>query len=404
MTGEKKRRAPDRRGRGRVAKRRPAAPEIESAFTSARFEIFLSVAPGLEPVLVAELSEAGFGGGRAETGGVTIVGTWSDVWRANLEIRGAAHVLARLDAFHVDHLADLDRRARQMPWAKVLRRDIPARVEATCRRSRIYHSGAAAERFERAIREELGAPISKEAGVVVKVRLDNDLCTVAVDTSGEPLHRRGHKEAVAKAPMRETLAALFLRQCGYCGMETVVDPMCGSGTFVIEAAEIAAGLAPGRSRHFAFEDLATFDSTVWERMKAERKPRDVSPLRFCGSDRDPGAIRMSRANADRAGVAMLTMFALTPVDALMPPDGPPGLVVVNPPYGARIGEARHLAAVYEALGRTLKSRFQGWRVGLVTTDDNLARAARLPFGPPGPPVLHGGLRIKLYQTPSLRGG
>lgn len=404
MTGELKSKRPDRRGQGRASKSHRAAPRAEGAFNASRFEIFVSVAPGLESALVAEMSELGFASGRAETGGVTIEGSWPDAWRANLDIRGAAHVLVRLDSFRVDHLADLDRLARQMPWSKVLRRDVPVRVEATCRRSRIYHSGAAAERFERALREELGATVSREADVVVKVRLDHDICTVAIDTSGEPLHRRGHKEAVAKAPMRETLAALFLRQCGYRGTEAVVDPMCGSGTFVIEAAEIAMGLAPGRSRHFAFEDLATFDGAAWERLKAERKPRDVSSLRFYGSDRDPGAIRMSRANAERAGVAPLTAFAPTPVDALTAPDGPPGLVIVNPPYGARIGEARHLAAVYEALGRTLRSRFRGWRVGLVTTDDHLARATRLPFRPPGPPVLHGGLRIKLYQTGPLAGG
>ena len=369
------------------------------AFSSSRFEIFLSVAPGLESVLCAEVREKGFASATAEPGGVTIFGGWEDVHRANLEVRGASHVLARLAAFPVDHLAQLDRRARQMPWERVLRRDVPVRVEASCRRSRIYHSGAAAERFERAIAEELGAAITKEAGVVVKVRIENDVCTVAVDTSGEPLHRRGHKEAVSKAPMRETLASLFLRQCGYRGTETVVDPMCGSGTFVIEAAEIAAGLQPGRSRRFAFEELAVFDAAASSRLKSQ-SPAAAPAHRFFGSDRDAGAVRMSRANAERAGVSSVCTFEQAPVETLVPPAGPPGLVIVNPPFGARIGDVRHLAPTYQALGRTLKARFAGWRVGLITTDDSLAQATRVHFRPPGQPVLHGGLRIRLYQADS----
>ncbi len=206
------------------------------------------------------MREKGFKGARAVPGGVTVKGGWPDVWRANLEIRGAGRVLARIGSFRVLHLAQLDKRARRFAWGDVLRKDVPFRIEASCKSSRIYHSGAAAERIERAIREELGATASPEAEVCIRARIENDLCTLGVDTSGELLHKRGHKEAVNKAPMRETLASLFLRQCGYDGTEPVVDPMCGSGTFIIEAAEIAAGLKPGRSRHFAFEQLANFDA------------------------------------------------------------------------------------------------------------------------------------------------
>ena len=283
----------------------------------------------------------------------------------------------------------------------MLRPDVPVRVEASCRRSRLYHEGAVAERIERAIGDRLGAPVSPEAAVRVMARIEDNICTLSVDTSGELLHRRGHKEEVNRAPMRETLAALFLRQCGYVGSEPVLDPMCGSGTFVIEAAEIAAGLPPGRSRSFAFEQLAGFDPAAWQAMRAAREPRPTA-LRFYGSDRDAGAVRMSRANAERAGVSQLTSFQKVPVEALERPDGPPGLVIVNPPYGGRIGNRKSLYAVYAALGATLGRRFSGWRVGLVTSDAALARATRLPFGPPGRPVDHGGLKIRLWQTKPLR--
>ena len=379
------------------------------------FEIFLVAAPGLEPVLCAEAGDRGFTNPTVVKGGVTVTGGWPEVWRANLELRGATRVLARIASFRALHLAQLDKRARRVPWAEILRADVPVRVEASCKASRIYHAGAAAQRIERAIAEELGAPIVKAApkptgknaakdaeaedtrAVQIKARIDDDLCTISVDSSGESLHKRGHKEAVNKAPMRETLAALFLRQCGYDGREPVVDPMCGSGTFVIEAAEIAAGLKPGRSRHFAFEQLANFDPALWQSLRAGGTTTTPT-VRFYGSDRDAGAVTMSRANADRAGVSAWTDFAHHAISDLTPPEGPPGLVIVNPPYGARIGEGKSLIPLYHAMGQTLKSRFAGWRVGIITNEAALAKATELPFQEGGVSVSNGGIRVTLYQT------
>ena len=333
-------------------------------------------------------------------GGVETRGGWSEVWRANLALRCATRALVRIGEFRALHLAQLDKRARKFPWGEVLRPDIPVRVEATCRKSRIYHAGAAAQRIERALGEELGAPISKDAAIVVKLRIEDDLAVISLDSSGESLHKRGHKEAVAKAPMRETMAAAFLRECGYDGREPVFDPMCGSGTFVIEAAEIAAGLMPGRSRRFAFEDFASFKPDAWAAMKAASSP--VAPAqRFTGADRDQGAIRMSIANADRAGVAEWCDFVQGQVTDALPPEGPPGLVIINPPYGARIGNKGPLFGLHAAMGEALRSRFKGWRVGIVTSEPALAKATGLPFREPGPYVAHGGLKIRLYQTGPL---
>lgn len=376
----------------------PDAPPREFD-PNAPFEIFLVATPGLEAVLRAEAAALGFANSRQVEGGVTITGRWPDVWRANLELRGATRVLARFASFRAMHLAQLDKRARKAPWAAILRPDVPVAVEASCRKSKIYHAGAAAQRVATAIREELGAPVADKAAVTVMARIEDDLVTLSVDSSGEPLYKRGHKEAVNRAPMRETMAALFLSQCGYTGNEPVLDPMCGSGTFVIEAAEIAAGLKPGRSRGFAFEQLATFDRAGWEalRWSTRREPA----VRFYGSDRDAGAIAMSRANAERAGVAGLTEFRQLPVGELERPPGPPGLVIVNPPFGARIGEGASLGPLYRSLGSVLRERFSGWRVGLITTEVGLARATTLPFLPNGAPVLHGGLRVTLYRTDVL---
>jgi putative N6-adenine-specific DNA methylase len=363
-------------------------------------EIFLVATPGLEAPLHAEAAEKGFAGAKIVHGGVSCRGDWPEVWRANLCLRGANKVLVRLGSFPAVHLAQLDKRARKFPWSDVLRPDVPVKVEATSRKSRIYHAGAARQRIERAITETLGAPISSNANLRVLLRIEKDICTLSVDTSGEPLHKRGHKPAVAKAPMRETMAAMFLRECGFDGSEPVLDPMCGSGTFVIEAAEIALGLNPGRSRHFAFENLHGFDSEVWAALK-NTATHSATDMLFYGSDRNAGAVEAAGTNAERAEVAKHTRFQCKPVSDIKPPSGPAGLVIVNPPYGARIGDEKRLRSLYGSLGKVLMSRFSGWRAGIVTSNQSLARATRLPLLAPGPVVDHGGTKIRLYRTDPL---
>lgn len=364
------------------------------------FEIFLVATPGLEAPLHAEAAEQGFAAAKIQPGGVSCRGGWSEVWRANLCLRGANKVLVRIGSFPAVHLAQLDKRARKFPWSDFLRPDIPVRVEATSRKSRIYHAGAARQRVERAITETLGAPISSDAALRVLLRIEKDICTFSVDTSGDPLHKRGHKPAVAKAPMRETMAAMFLRECGFDGSEPVLDPMCGSGTFVIEAAEIALGLNPGRSRRFAFEDLNEFDAAAWGALR-QRASGSETGIRFFGSDRNAGAVDAASANAERAGVAARTTFQCRSVSDIKPPVDTAGLVIVNPPYGARIGDEKRLRSLYGSLGKVLMSRFSGWRVGIVTSGPSLARATRLPLLPAGPVVDHSGIKVRLYRTDPL---
>ncbi len=368
--------------------------------TKNRFEIFLVAAPGTEESLYAEAKLLKFNNAKLVAGGATIEGTWQDVWRANLELREAVRVLARIGSFHAGHLAQLDKLARKFPWSDYLRPDVPVHVDVTSKKSRIYHAGAAAQRIATAIKEELGATIADDADVVVKARFENNLCTISIDTTGESLHKRGHKEAVGKAPLRETLASYFLRQCGYDGHEPVVDPMCGSGTFLIEAAEISMGFKPGRSRSFAFENLTGFDLQAWTALKANETGH-ATAQRFHGSDRDAGAIAMSKANAVRAGVGEVCHFQKRTVSDFSPPDGPKGLVIVNPPYGTRIGDKKPLLDLYAALGKTLADRFNGWRVGLITTDKTLAAATKLPIRNPKGSINHGGLRVFLFQTEIL---
>ena len=390
------------------------------------FDIRLVALPGLEDVLAEEAREAGFGETRVEPGGVHITGDWATVWRANLTLRGASRVLVRLGSFRAMHLAQLDKRSRKFPWSDTFGKDVPLKVEVTCRKSKIYHAGAAKERVVRAIREELGAKVSEDARLRVMVRIEDDLCTISVDTSGAPLHQRGHKLGVGKAPLRETMAALFLRQMGYTGTEPVVDPMCGSGTIPIEAAEIALGLLPGRSREFAFQQFVGFDAEAWEALKkaaggpgpriavrgrsAEQhdllhRARDSDQPagltseepRFIGSDRDAGVVRTATQNAERAGVAGLVSFRHHALSDSALLEGSPGLVLTNPPYGGRVGNKKLLYGLYAALGETLRQRYSGWRVGIVTSEPGLAKATGLNLKPAGPPVPHGGLKVSLWS-------
>ena len=366
-------------------------------------EIYLVCPPGLEAALQQEAAEKGFADPQVSSGGVTTRGGWPDVWRANLHLRCATRVLVRIGSFMAFHLAQLDKRARKFPWSEVLRPDVPLQVQVTSKKSKIYHAGAAVQRIETALRESHGFTVDPAAELVLKVRIEDNRVTLSIDTSGEPLHKRGHKQAVGKAPLRETMAAAFLRLCDYDGQEPVLDPMCGSGTILIEAAEIATGLAPGRSRGFAFESFASFDPAAWADMLAAADANiPDGPARFFGSDRDAGAIRMSSANAERAGVAPLCAFACHGAAEVIRPGGPPGLIMVNPPYGGRIGNKKLLYPLYGTLGQTLKERFRGWRVGLVTSEPGLAKATGLPWKPQGPAIAHGGMKVWLWRTDHLR--
>lgn len=355
------------------------------------FEIFLSTLPGFEPMALNEVKALGLADPQVVPGGVTFQGGWPDVWQANLSLRVPTRVLARIGSFRAMHLAQLDKRARRFDWSILGEGSV--RVEVTCRKSKIYHDRAARQRIERALQEEARLPITA-GGRLVMVRIEDDLCTISLDTSGEPLHKRGHKTAVNKAPMRETMAAAFLQMCKYSAEEPLVDPMCGSGTFPIEAAEFAAQIQPGRSRSFAFESFRSFDAEQW---KTLRKPRaHAAEAQIFGYDRDQGAIQMSQNNAERASVSCA--FACQPISELLPPTPEPGLVIVNPPYGGRIGNKKMLFGLYARLGERLRDHFNGWRLGLVTSERALAKATGLEFQDVSVPIPHGGIRVQLYQA------
>jgi putative N6-adenine-specific DNA methylase len=372
--------------------------------TDTIYPIFLACLPGQERALLTEARALGLTDPVEAAGGVETSGTWTDIWRANLWLRVASRVLVRIGGFPAVHLAQLDKRAHKFPWGDWLRADVPVRVEATSFRSKMYHEKAVQQRVATAITETLGATVSADALLRVLVRVDGDMVTFSLDTSGEGLHKRGTKQAVGKAPLRETMAAAFLREMGFDGSQPVLDPMCGSGTFVLEAAEIAAGLAPGRGRAFAFETLSCFDARAYRALCATLPQAGAAPapLRFWGFDRDQGAITGARANAARAGLQDWTSFTCQPISALERPDGPPGFIMVNPPYGGRIGNPKQLYALYGALGQVLRERFQGWRLGMVTSEPRLAHTTGLKLLA-SPPLPHGGLKVQFFRSAPIQG-
>ncbi|SEW18099.1 putative N6-adenine-specific DNA methylase [Cognatiyoonia koreensis] len=362
--------------------------------------IFLATAPGFEDMLEAEARDLGLTGASAVAGGVTFAGHWPAIWRANYYLRGATRVLVQIGKFRVFHLDELERLAMEFPWDTTFKPDSEIGLDFTTKSSKVNNISAISQRLAKALRATVGVSVDEKAPVTLRVRIDNNVCMLSVDTSGDPLHIRGHKQFVGKAPMRESLAALMLRKCGYDGSELVVDPMCGSGTFPIEAAEIARNLAPGRSRDFAFQHLATFQPDRFAAIKEDRPARDTD-LHFYGSDRDAGGVKGAGENAARAGVDDIITFAHHAISDLQRPAGKPGLVMVNPPYGGRIGNKKQLFALYGALGKTLRGGFSGWRVGLVTSESGLAKVTELPWQKNRLTFPHGGMRVTLSQTGPL---
>jgi putative N6-adenine-specific DNA methylase len=372
-----------------------------------RFGLFASTAPGLESIAAGELRAKREGGsgkreaavrGKQEVGGVSFSGDLEALYKANLWLRTASRVLVRLGQFHASTFYELERRAKKLRWADFLPSSGVVSVRATCRKSRLYHSDAVAERILAAIAraappgselkssitgEETDEDGSDEHEQLFVVRIVHDECEISADSSGELLHRRGYRTEVAKAPLRETLAAAMVLASGWRAKETLIDPMCGSGTIPIEAALIARGIAPGLNRRFQFMNWPNFDEALWNDIVEQARSSVInSPLDIRGGDRDAGAISAATRNAERAGVNGDIRFAASSLSASIAEledstDGD-GWVLTNPPYGVRIGERDDLRDLYATLGAILRNK-RGWRIGILTSDAALAGQMRQPL-------------------------
>jgi putative N6-adenine-specific DNA methylase len=338
-----------------------------------------------------------------EAGGVAWSGSMDSVARANLWLRTASRVLVRVGEFRARTFWELERHARKLPWERFAAPGTPVRFRVTSRKSRLYHTDAIAQRLAEAVAARAGTITTDStrngdppagtaddedgydddcaSGQLFVVRVVRDICTVSADASGALLHKRGYRQAVAKAPLRETIAAAMLLGSEWPGSVPLIDPLCGSGTIPIEAALIARGVAPGLGREFALQKWPDFDASSWERMVADARQsqlnRVLAPI--LGSDRDAGAVESARANAVRAGVAGDIDLQVRPISAAEPASGR-GWVVTNPPYGVRVGEAGAVRDLYAALGNVLRARFRGWTVALLSPAATLERQVGVALG------------------------
>ena len=352
-----------------------------------QYDAFVITAPGLERLAVDELKALGLGDARVVEGGATFAATRRTLYEANLHLRTASRVVVRAAEFGANAFHELERRAGKVPWEAFVSPNAGVSLRVTCRKSRLYHSDAVAERVAGAIMSRVRgvqvAPAESDApNQLILVRLLHDRCTISVDSSGALLHFRGYRQALAKAPLRETLAAAALLASGWGGDTPLIDPMCGSGTIPIEGALIARRIAPGLGRRFGFENWPDVDSGLWGDVVSAARARVIAraPAPIVGSDRDAGAIRAAVSNAERAGVLDDVELSERPVSAIQP-SATPGWIVSNPPYGVRVGERDRLRNLYAQLGNVLRAKCSGWRFALLSADSALERQLRLHLEP-----------------------
>lgn len=357
------------------------------------FAHFAACAPGIEPLLEAELTALGLPG-KAVLGGVEGRLTLEQLWRLHSCSALTESVRVRLKAFDATSFAVLEEAAAKLPWHAYLRPERPLSLAVVCQKSKLYHSDAVAERVRRVIAmrlrvDALPEPASDQVPQQVHVRVVRDRVTVSIGASGERMHKRGYRTRVEVAPLRETLAAAMvqlLERTSGGPITRLWDPFCGSGVIPIEASRRALGLPPGLGRRFAFEDWplhephrAAFSAWV-ERLGAEgRDARVGQVLEVWGSDVDPKAIRSASANAGDAGVGDTVRWLCGDFRAVIEQIPSGTAIATNPPHGRRIGSAESVRELYRELELALEQRADLRPVLLASGDPSFRQHTQLPW-------------------------
>jgi len=374
-------------------------------------ERFFAPCPrGLEPGLVDELNTLGASNVRQINGGVSFMGDWPLAYRVNLESRLATRVLWQVGFGRYRREEDIYRLAYSVTWAKWFTADQTMRMYVTARRSPLKSLEFITLRIKDAVCDHFRMVHGKRPSidtahpdVRIHAFLSEDQITLYIDTSGEPLYKRGFKQAAVEAPLKENLAAGILRIAGWQPDEPLLDPMCGSGTFLIEAAQIALDIAPGLGRSFAFESLKTFDQSLWRRLRreVEGRRRHAAKLPIFGSDSEAAQVKRARINLQAAGLAdQVTLEQVDLLERTAPT--PTGVMVANPPYGVRIGEASELETFYPKLGDALKAHWSGWRAYFLSADSELPK--RIGLRASKRTVLYNGaLECRVYEYKMIEG-
>lgn len=389
----------------------------------AQFDYFATAPRGVADLLGEELTSFGAQEVKLAHQGVAFTGDLEVAYRACLCSRLAGRILLRLAVFPVSSADELYQGCFDVPWEEHLDADQSLAVDATGKAPGVDHTRFAALKVKDALvdrlREQSGARPSvdlRQPDLRIRLHLEKQQGQLFLDLSGESLHRRGYRTLGAQAPLKENLAAAILMRCGWPTLleqqAPLVDPMCGSGTLVIEAALMAGRIAPGLLRErFGFETWRLHDQDLWQRLIDEAEQQKVAPEQgttLFGYDMDAAAIRAARTNAARAGVSAWTNFDQQELEVLQPPGEKKGLVVCNPPYGERLGDTPRLGELYARFGEILRSRFAGWSAGILTGAPALAR--RLGVRAERINTLYNGalecrlFRFRLHESRELKAG
>jgi putative N6-adenine-specific DNA methylase len=373
-------------------------------------EFFAPCPRGLEKLLADELTALGAAGVSATDGGVGFSGDWPLCYRANLESRLASRILWRVKKTQYRSEQDIYQAAFELQWQRWFDVTHTLRVNTTAIRCPLKSlefitllvKDAVCDRF-RAHCNERPSVDTVEPDVRIHVFIEDDSLMLYLDTSGDALFKRGVRSHTNIAPLRENLAAGILRLAGWQPGMPLLDPMCGSGTFLIEAAQMSLNIHPGIARGFAFEKLKNFDAPLWGRMREQAIAAQLParPLALYGSDLYGDALKAASRNLEVAGLSECVELKQANVLEISAP-AEHGILVANLPYGERMGELDELAELYPKLGDVLKRKFGGWTAYLFTADKAILKLMRLSPSK-RTPLFNGAIECRLLEYKIVAG-
>jgi putative N6-adenine-specific DNA methylase len=387
------------------------APRILVKQDTGTHYFFAPCPRGLSGALAEELGELGATAIEAADAGVAFSGPFDLIYIANLHSRIASRILWRVARFPYKSEDDVYNGAAAVRWNSHFNPDRTFKIDTNAHRSPVKSLDFITLRVKDAVADQFRTAAgrrpsvdAREPDVRIHVFLDEKMCTLYVDTSGESLFKRGKRDHVGEAPLKKNLAAGILRLAKWRPGVPLLDPMCGAGTFLSEAAEISLGRAAGRSRSFGFEKLARFNESTWERLvaNARKSEKSAEPLPIYGSDLYGRSLGHAVLNLRDAGLEEAVKLKQVNLLELSAPE-PVGTIVTNPPYGVRLGEKEELADFYPKLGDALKQRFAGWTAYIFSGDPDIAKLIRLQAS--RKTVLYNGaLECRLYEYRMVSGG
>lgn len=378
---------------------------------SSNLQFFAPCPRGLEPILQQELTKLEAKSLHLADGGVHFQGDWKCCAKINLHSRIASRILWRITSARYRSEQDIYRLANSVAWSSLFRVECTIKINVSAIRCPLIKSldfitlkikDAICDRF----RNECGIRPSVNThtpDLRIHAFLEEEQCTLYIDTSGEALFKRGWRQAIGDAPLRENLATGLLYLSGWQVGMPLFDPMCGSGTFLIEAAEISLNRAAGIRRDFALSHLQVFDASILAQLRHEALAAALptAELALFGNDLDPNAIDACYANIEAANLGdSIAMAEGDCLDCKAPAEQ--GILLTNPPYGVRIGEAEELDALYPTLGNWLKKEFAGWNAYFFTADRQLEKGMRLKASK-RTPLFNGALDCRLFEYKIIQG-